>query len=191
MTDPVPSKDQLRIAELEAECNRWADLSNQRDDREHRLRTALRGIQSCSSCEACRGAAALALSGAAPACNHPWDKVGVSGDGKPFCAQCCTNLVKDPPWVTAPEPSPEQVLERGRQVEEQGLRLRHRVAEHPVPRTGFVLVWHEDRGKVFPIAWSAPCYHHAEMGASLYPPAITWEVISAPESPQPPGDGQR
>ena len=31
------------------------------------LRTALRGIQSCSTCEACRGAATLALGGAQPA----------------------------------------------------------------------------------------------------------------------------
>ena len=31
-----------------------------------RLETALRGIQSCSTCEACRGAATLALGGAAP-----------------------------------------------------------------------------------------------------------------------------
>lgn len=89
-----------------------------------------------------------------------------------------------------PEPSAEQVLERGRQVEEQGLRLRHRVAEHPVPRTGYVLVWHEDKGQLFPTAWHTACYHHSQMGANLYPPAVYWEVISAPESTQPPGVGQ-
>lgn len=66
MNEQPPSKDQLRIAELEAECNRWADLSNQRDDREHRLRTTLRGIASCSTCERCRGAATLALGGTVP-----------------------------------------------------------------------------------------------------------------------------
>lgn len=41
-TEQGTTKDQLRIAELEAECNRWADLSNQRDAREHLLRKHLK-----------------------------------------------------------------------------------------------------------------------------------------------------
>lgn len=94
-----PSKDLTIDRELEL-LRKLEALVIEREQ----LRTALRGIQSCSTCGACRGAAALALGGAAPACIHPWDRVGISGEGKPFCAQCCTNLVKDPPWVTAPEP---------------------------------------------------------------------------------------
>jgi hypothetical protein len=93
MTDPVPSKEklpdwlrrwyalkgelrfreaadeierlqallQLETGALEAVCN---DLDSARTV--ERLRTALHGIQSCSTCEACRGAATLALGGAAP-----------------------------------------------------------------------------------------------------------------------------
>lgn len=34
-------------------------------------------------------------------CAHPWERVGISGDGHPFCSQCRTNLVKDPPWPAA------------------------------------------------------------------------------------------
>lgn len=43
-----------------------ADKWNRRALEIERLRSALRGIQSCSTCEACRGAATLALGGAAP-----------------------------------------------------------------------------------------------------------------------------
>jgi hypothetical protein len=35
-------------------------------------------------------------------CVHPWENIGVSQDGHPFCAACVTNLVEDPPWSTPP-----------------------------------------------------------------------------------------
>jgi hypothetical protein len=93
MTDPVPSKER-DIEQMES----LAGVANgTRDPRDYdirtladfaitrieRLRTALRGIQSCSTCERCRGAATLALGGAAPEpaaerCKHgnPIDPTG-------------------------------------------------------------------------------------------------------------------
>jgi hypothetical protein len=58
MTDPVPSKKKftLTVGGEEYVRSDWVE----------RIETALRGIQSCSTCEACRGAATLALGGAAP-----------------------------------------------------------------------------------------------------------------------------
>jgi len=35
-----------------------------------------------------------------PPCVHPWESVGINGDGHPFCAACVTNLVKHSPWGT-------------------------------------------------------------------------------------------
>ena len=76
MTDPVPSKER-DIEQMES----LAGVANgTRDPRDYEIRkladfaitrieslhTALRGIQSCSTCEACRGAATLALGGATP-----------------------------------------------------------------------------------------------------------------------------
>lgn len=36
------------------------------------------------------------------ACVHPWERIGFSSDGHPFCGACCKNLVKDPPWRSEP-----------------------------------------------------------------------------------------
>lgn len=86
MTDPVPSKDLLPFTwEWDADARTWrlsmvemgdgllagydhlAGYYERRLIEEiQRLRTALRGVQSCSTCEACRGAATLALGGATP-----------------------------------------------------------------------------------------------------------------------------
>jgi len=35
-------------------------------------------------------------------CVHPWESIGISQDGHPFCAACVKNLVKDPPWSSPP-----------------------------------------------------------------------------------------
>lgn len=61
-------------------------------DEIERLRTALTGIQSCSTCEACRGAATLALGGVQPKPAHEREM--------PHCSTCAC-----PPYQ-APEPEP-------------------------------------------------------------------------------------
>lgn len=58
MTDPVPSKE-LKVFELMRKAGFAEEVWWIR-----RLETALRGISTCSTCEACRGAATLALGGA-------------------------------------------------------------------------------------------------------------------------------
>jgi hypothetical protein len=60
MTDPVPSKE-LKVFDLMRHAGFGEEV-----DWINRLETALRGVQSCSTCEACRGAATLALGGAEP-----------------------------------------------------------------------------------------------------------------------------
>jgi hypothetical protein len=46
----------------------------------------------------------LALADEPGACVHPWERIGFSSDGHPFCGACCKNLVKDPPWRSEPPP---------------------------------------------------------------------------------------
>lgn len=73
MTDPVPSKEWTLLAEGREYAEHLKgtnipgytvveDLTNEIE----RLRNALRGIQSCSTCEACRGAATMALGTSQP-----------------------------------------------------------------------------------------------------------------------------
>lgn len=76
MTDPVPSKDEVwSDARIFDELGDYDPSLSRRDCEQifkqalgmiHRLQTALRGIQSCSTCEACRGTATRALGGEAP-----------------------------------------------------------------------------------------------------------------------------
>lgn len=71
MTDPVPSKESdtprtdTAQGAWELHGDRWvlADFAKQLERELTAARTALRGIQSCSTCEACRGAATRALGG--------------------------------------------------------------------------------------------------------------------------------
>lgn len=74
MTDPVPSKEsfdllptRLRIKAARGGVIPIHDITlTEAADEIERLQTALRGIASCSTCEACRGAATMALGGATP-----------------------------------------------------------------------------------------------------------------------------
>jgi hypothetical protein len=79
MTDPIHASKKLPEVSLTPEqearahalCDEICDYGEvrasrlivQQIDEIERLRTALRGIQSCSACEACRGAADRALGG--------------------------------------------------------------------------------------------------------------------------------
>lgn len=58
-------------------------------DEIERLRTALTGVQSCSTCEACRGAATLALGGAKAKPAHERES--------PHCSTCACGLAPEPP----------------------------------------------------------------------------------------------
>jgi hypothetical protein len=60
MTDPVPSKERVDQAMFWAGVAGYGDLYVLAKEVE-RLRTTLRGISTCSTCEACRGAALRAL----------------------------------------------------------------------------------------------------------------------------------
>lgn len=64
MAEQVPSKEPLPLATgVEAIPSVYDSNWTPRTDEIERLRTALRGIQSCGTCEACRNAATLALKG--------------------------------------------------------------------------------------------------------------------------------
>ena len=74
MTDPVPSKERVESALF------WAGVAGHGDgyvlaQEVERLRTALRGIQSCSTCEVCRGVATRVLT--------PPPEVGFDANGSP------------------------------------------------------------------------------------------------------------
>jgi hypothetical protein len=84
VTDTAPSKDQLRFSwTWDANALNWristVDMGDGMEagyehlagyyerrliEQVERLQTTLRGVQSCGTCEACRGAATQALSGA-------------------------------------------------------------------------------------------------------------------------------
>lgn len=100
MTDPVPSKEQVESAtKCFTQANRCfsdgvCDYRNCEAGRTlieeiERLRTALRGVQSCSTCEACRGAATLALGGAKAKPAHERES--------PHCSTCACGLAPEPP----------------------------------------------------------------------------------------------
>lgn len=59
---------QTALATANANHERFEREWYLRGDEIERLQTALRGIQSCSTCEACRGAATLALGGGVASC---------------------------------------------------------------------------------------------------------------------------
>lgn len=102
MTDPVPSKESATPrtdaaqGAWELHGDRWvlADFAKQLERELTAARTALRGIQSCSTCEACRGAATLALGGVQPKPAHEREM--------PHCRTCAC-----PPYQAPQPPSGE------------------------------------------------------------------------------------
>lgn len=90
-SEPLPSKDLVsRLRAVSRSASKWAIVSKQVEDPEYktiyelitkvadesadeieRLRTALTGISTCGTCEACRGAALRALGGEVPAARKP------------------------------------------------------------------------------------------------------------------------
>lgn len=104
MNEQRPSKelcDRLRFTWADNGSGYNSDFTkdlNVAADEIERLQAAMRGIQSCSTCEACRGAATLALDGAPTppkACNHPvlTDDPEQPGVNIYLCA-VCKNVVR-------------------------------------------------------------------------------------------------